>query len=203
MPTPEAPSEHPPVTAQELDHSQDADRARYLDAVAQIGAELGYQGPPNHSPYELAMRLTGGNAEISTIRRVARAAHDRGMLSDQFSSSQLAIFRLVGDAAPDWGERKAEIRQTPLWQRIVARAEKEPIFFGDPDILWKDIATLYGLDLTTTFDSLDQSIKAETNEDNAQGLPPNRRHYTPPLFNAYDLFSDEQNGAGFGRAIDW
>jgi hypothetical protein len=194
-------------TARVPDEYEQVNKAEYEEKIADISAVLGYEGPANRSLYELAMRMTEGKPDARKISRVVQLAHEYGLISDQFSSNQLAIFRNIGDNSLEWnGGRDTEILDQPLWQRIVAEAEANPIIYGDPDTLWKDISQIYGFDLDTTFNSVANSVKQE-NEINIinHDLSPNERLYTAPVWASYDMFSDEQMppGTAYGKGTDW
>lgn len=184
------------------------DNTEYTEKVADIAAILGYEGPENRSLYELAMRMTEGRPDVRKISRVVRMAHQYGLLSDQFGSNQLAIFRNIGDNSPEWNGGKgagAQLLDEPLWKRIVAEAEANPMIYGDPDTLWEDISRVYGFDLNTTFNSVAAAVKQENDENIDSGLPANERLYTAPVWASYDMFSDEQMppGSGYGKGTDW
>ena len=186
----------------------DRDDTEYLKDVAAIAEEVGYEGLPNRSLYELAMRMTGGRPEIGTIRQIAKLAHERGLLSDQFGSNQLGIFRAIGDNSHDYeigGEVKEKVLTEPLWKRIVREAEEMPVVYGDPDVLWTDIANLYGFDLETTFNSATAAAEKEARESYDNKISTHERQYSAPVFASYDMFSDEQRapGEGFGKGVDW
>jgi hypothetical protein len=193
------------ATKASSEHEQASD-AEYMDKVADISAILGYEGPANRSLYELAMRMTGEKPDVHKISRVVRLAHEYGLISDQFSSNQLSIFRNIGDNSLEWnGGRGTEVLDQPLWERIVAEAEANPVIYGDPDTLWKDISQIYGFDLDTTFNSVASAVKQENDKNIDNNLPANERLYTAPAWASYDMFSDEQMppGAAYGNRTDW
>jgi len=186
-------------------YEQESD-TEYLDKVADISAILGYEGPANRSLYELAMRMTEGKPDVRKISRVVRVAHEYGLLSDQFSSNQLTIFRNIGDNSLEWeGGRSTEMLDEPLWRRVVAEAEANPIIYGDPDTLWKDVSHIYGFNLDTTFNSVANAVKQENDENINNNLSANEKLYTAPVWASYDMFSDEQMppGTAYGGGIDW
>ena len=136
-------------------------------------------------------------------------AHQYGLLSDQFGSNQLAIFRNIGDNSLEWnggkGAGAAQLLDEPLWKRIVTEAEANPIIYGDPDTLWEDISHIYGFDLDTTFNSVAAAVKRENDENIDNDIPLNEQLYTAPVWASYDMFSDEQMppGSGYGKGTDW
>ena len=187
-------------------HERSEGSAEYMDKVADIAAILEYEGPANRSLYELAMRMADGKPDLRKIRRVVRLAHEYGLISDQFGSNQLSIFRNIGDNSHEWnGGRGTEILEEPLWKRVVAEAETAPIIYGDPDILWKDISHIYGFDLNTTFSSVATAVKQENDVNIDNNIPTDERFYTAPVWASYDMFSDEQMppGAAYGKGVDW
>ena len=180
-----------------------------LAKINQLSESFDYKGSPNRSIYELIMRLSNGRPNLNQIRLVINTAHDMELLSDQFSSSQLSIFRDIGDNAVTSREHQADLEATPLWKLVIQRAEQfeedantfgaeNP--YGDPETLWRDLANLYGFSLDTTFSSIDSTIRGETNENEA--LAPDEQFYTAPVWASHDMLSDEQrpNGVvGFGK----
>lgn len=187
-------------------HELDKNHAEYMDKVADIAAIVGYEGPANRSLYELAMRMTEGKPDLRKIRRVVRVAHEYGLVSDQFGSNQLSIFRNIGDNSYEWnGGRGTGVLEEPLWKRVVAEAETMPVIYGDPDTLWEDISHIYGFDLNTTFSSVAKAVEQENDVNIDNNIPANERLYTPHVWASYDMFSDEQMppGAAYGKGVDW
>lgn len=205
-----------PESAEKAVTYETADSPGYLDRVADVASRLGYEGPQNRSLYELAMRMTGGQPEPDTVRDVVRTAHEAGLISDEFNSSKLTIFRHIGDNSMEIarGGRPEEdiVRNEPLWQRVVNEAgqmfELMPAIYGDPDTLWADISCLYGFTLEDTFNTVAQREKEEIASNSLKlkrgELTPNTALYTASIWACHDNFSTEQLPVdAYGKGVDW